>query len=281
MTTLAVFDYVDGTVVPPWSVIQQPSAGGRFSTPLGVDVPGDGPYRPEAAMRVELRPYSATNPGSTSPADGDVTDTGGFLANRSEVYGRHPTPSTTAPSLWPDPAGSERWYGWSVYVPAGHVTAPDGTLWLNTVQWKGLHGGSPPLAMEINRDNWRLGGTKGGGSLPDIGTLGPINPGTWTNFVIGINHSPNPAVGWVEAWVNRELVLPRTTIATMDYQGDGVTPDPTYFKQGIYRNSNWDVTHVLHFAPAIIATSRLDFGLALSPPAVSGVTVGEHWGALV
>lgn len=248
------------TAAPPWQVEQEPAspgAGGtlqtsRISVAAAGSVPGTGTYKPAGqAMRVELRRYET----STGATDGDVTDTGGFLANRSEVYARHASPGNTAPELWPDPVGAVRWYGFSLLVPAGHTFASD-AKWLTFTQWKGRDGSSPPVGLEINHSNLRLGGARANASLLPVTDLGAAVTGTWTRLVVGLRFSPDPAIGWVEAWRDGAQIVSPTSVATMDYQVDGVTPDPIYLKQGIYRDTAWTVTHVLWFGPTKMGRTR-------------------------
>lgn len=247
-------------VLTAWRAAQKPSLGAsgpvqedRIRTVDPAAVPGTGRYRPTGrALRVELRPYE-TSPGARN---GDVYNSSGQLANRAEVYARNPvgTWGGTAPVNWPDPVGSERWYTFDVYVPTDFATATD-TRWLTFAQWKGLYGGSPPIALEIKRDGFRLGGARTNtGFIPADGNLGKMTKGAWTRIVVGMKHSPDPATGWVEVWRDGALALPRTKVATMDRANGGA--DPTYLKQGIYRDSRWTTTHVLHFGPTTISAER-------------------------
>jgi len=185
-------------------------------------------------MRVELRP-------------GDVTDTGGYLANRAEVYARHAT-RATAPERWPDPIGSVRWYSIDLYIPKGFCTSDRAADWLVLTQWKGLNGGSPPLALEIKRQSLDLGGKRIRRSL------GPLQKGRWTRIVVGMKLSPNPRQGWVQVARDGRRVMPRERLATMDaYEKDGVRePDPIYLKQGLYRSAGWRCRQVLYFGPTVV-----------------------------
>jgi hypothetical protein len=142
--------------------------------------------------------------------------------------------------------GSERWYTLRVYFPASFPLRSDAT-WLDFTQWKGYHGGTPPIALEIKRSNLRLGGDRGNrGLIPNAGNLGPIALGHWTKITVGMHLSTSSTDGWVEAYRDGTLVVPRTPMATMDtYEG---APDPIYLKQGIYRSAAWDVGQVLYFS---------------------------------
>jgi hypothetical protein len=226
----------------PWQGEEVP-APGRLQR---VAAPGPATGRPASqVLRFELRP-------------GDVwTDTDGYRANRCEVYGRAGQPWSTPGNQWPDPAGSERWYGFRLFVPADFATVTTADPWLVFTQWKGLRGGSPPIALEVKRSGLRLGGTRTNtGKIPGDGALGTIVKGAWTQLAVGLSLSPDPAVGWVEVWRDGAQALPRTAVATMDLVNG--QPDPVYLKQGIYRDPAWTVPHVLYFGPTAVGTARTD-----------------------
>jgi hypothetical protein len=233
-----------------------PTQAGRIRIVTGSDVPGAGAAKPTGAMRVELKPYEST----LGARDGDVTVTSGYAANRAEVYGRYPdTPATsTPPSDWPDPVGSERWYSFSLLVPVGFVFATDSN-WIVITQWKGLRGGSPPIAIEIKRGALRLGGTRANSRLiPNDGNLGKIVPGQWTHLEIGLKFATDPAQGWVEVYRDGGHVIPRTTLATMDTTptSNGRAPDPIYLKQGIYRARSWKTDAIVYFGPMVVTRTK-------------------------
>jgi Polysaccharide lyase len=217
-----------------WAHVQEPSVDGEPQSDRITIAPS--PTSEDRVLRVELRP-------------GDVQESGGYEANRAEVYDRHASPgSSTPPEEWPDPVGSVRWYDFTVHLPTDFATADD-DKWLDLTQWKGYRGGSPPLALEVKRNQLRLGGTEGSDSL------GRVDKGEWTRLTFGIRWSPDDD-GWVEVWRDGELVVERTAGPTMDVVDD--EPDPVYLKQGIYRTKDWDVTHVVYFGPLTIATTRDD-----------------------
>jgi hypothetical protein len=233
-----------------------PTESGRISIVTGSAIPGSGSARPTGAMRVELKPYESTS----GARDGDVTVTSGYAANRAEVYGRYPdTPATGTPaSDWPDPVGSERWYSFALLVPVGFQFATDSN-WIVLTQWKGLRGGSPPVALEIKRGALRLDGTRTSGRLvPNNGNLGKIVPGRWTRLTVGLKLSPDPAQGWVNVYRDGVEVVPRTTLATMDTTktAAGPVPDPIYLKQGIYRARSWKTDATLYFGPMVVTRTR-------------------------
>lgn len=180
-------------------------------------------------------------------------DSSGYIASRAEVYGRQAVPASTTPAdEWPDPAGSTRWYQFDVFLPEDFPTATD-TSWLVLAQWKGLHGGSPPIAIEVNRDRLRLGGARANqGLVPNGGDLGTIDRGAWTRLQVGLTFSTTSATGGVEVWRDGVPVLDRLPLATLDLV-DGIT-DPVYLKIGLYRDPNWETTHVAYFSPVLVTS---------------------------
>ena len=235
-----------------WRGIQVPDHLGKLqeSRIRLVNAPGrlDDPFRPNgSAMRVELRPFE--DPSDPGADTGDVTDTGGYIANRAEVYDRIATRETPARD-WPDPVGSVRWYAWSMYLPPGFAESDQ--AWLDLTQWKGLNSGSPAVAV----------GTKGSEIVLDgakvYGDLVPIVTGRWLRFVIGMKLSAQPDSGWITVSVNGRTVVPRRAATTMNtaYVDGKDQVDPMYFKQGIYRSSAWTTTQVAYFGPVEIGTDQ-------------------------
>lgn len=230
------------TLTPTWQAEQEP-APDRMR--LVTDVPGDGRKPAGPVLRVELRRFES----SEGRRDGDVVTTGGYSANRAEVYDRHAR-RETPPAQWPDPVGSTRWYGFDLFVPADFVEDDTGVVWFSLLQWKGLDSGQPPIALEIKRGHLDLGGASG------RHFLGPLKKGQWERVVVGVHFDPG-AAGWVEVYRDGVQVLARTSRPTMNRRADG-TVDPAYLKLGIYRSTKWQVTHVLYFGPLSIGTSRDD-----------------------
>jgi hypothetical protein len=181
---------------------------------------------------------------------GDVTRTGDYKASRAEVFGRIASRGTD-PKRWPDPVGSTRWYAFSLYLPKGFCTGPD-TRWLTITQWKGLNGGSPPVALEVAGGRLELGGKH------IHRPLGALPIGRWTRLVVGMHLSPDAKEGWVEVIRDGRTVVNRTSSATMDsYVKNGEKlVDPIYLKQGIYRSSAWRCKQAIYFGPPSITSSR-------------------------
>ena len=234
-----------------WTAAQYPSVNGvaqpsRIQFGPAPGSPSDPNLPTTSVARFELDPYY-TAPGL---AAGDVTDTGGYLANRVEVYGRYGGPALPA-DQWPDPVGSVRWYSFSVYIPADFPTSTSSSQWFDFTQWKGLNTGSPPVAMEIRGTNFYLGGSNSSQNL------GSIDPGTWTHFVVGMDFSTSSSTGWASVYKNGSLLIDQYPTQTMNtWTVAGVTgADPNYLKMGIYRSKTWNVTQVIDLTPMTIGTT--------------------------
>ena len=219
-------------------------------TPSGTSVPVNR-ARPNTAAAAILAGDTFVIPG------GDVNDSGSdYATSRVEVFARFANSSNDAPASWPDPVGSTRYYSWRQYVGADFPTHEGVNWWEDLMQFKGAFTGSPPLGLDVYHSTYRLGGVLGGYT-----GLGAINKGAWDWFVIGVKWSPDATVGWIEVWRNGVQVMARRTQATMFYKGDGVTPDPIYVKQGIYRDSAWTDTQVVYYSPLVIADTPAAVGL--------------------
>ena len=240
----------DNVASTGWTAAQYPSDEG-VPQPTRIEfgpAPGlpDDPNLPTTNVaRFQLNPYSTT-PGAK---DGDVTNTGGDLTNRVEVYGR--AAGWLPAAEWPDPVGSIRWYSFSVYIPADFPTSTSSKQWFLFTQWKGWSSGTPPVDMQIEGDHFYLGGKHADDDL------GAVDPGTWTHFVVGLNFSGSTATGWATVYVDGSLVVDQKPTQTMNtYWSNGVdTVDPDYLKMGIYRSTTWHVTQVIYLTPLTIGTT--------------------------
>ena len=184
---------------------------------------------------------------------GDVSDSGGnYDTSRSEVRGDYATPSSTVPRLWPHPYNSVRFLDFQIMLPTSLFPTPTGTDWVVLTQWKGQYGGSPPVSLEASTaGTFKLQL----GSAPDI-NFGNLTRNVWHRITLGALLSPDPTVGWVEVWFEGVNVIPRQTVATMEYQTGTTTPDPVYLKQGIYKPKEWVADHTAYFGPLTITTDQ-------------------------
>jgi hypothetical protein len=147
--------------------------------------------------------------------------------------------------------GSEYWYRWKVMFPSDY---PSVRTWQLFTQWH--HDGccgSPPVEFYVYGEELRLrvSGT-------DLWT-GRLVRGVWHEFVFRVKWSPDPNVGFVELWHNRERALARRNIATM-YAGAR-----NYLKLGLYRNETITQVGVVYHDGFIQATQQAD----VLPPVTS------------
>ena len=194
----------------------------------------------------------------------DLAFQGHGLAARLEVkfgdvyggYSDERTLITPPNSMWEDP-GNERWYRWQAMWPDGWVgdypkwdqlTDPTARSSAGSiVEWH--HDGDGPAPLYIGANNTNLWMC-----LVDFTTrlcresldLAPLLRGHWHDFVMHAKWSPDPAVGFLEMWIDGVNVLPMHRAPNM-YPGVR-----NYITVGLYRNGHigdpsllWpDNTHV-------------------------------------
>lgn len=129
-----------------------------------------------------------------------------------------------------------RYYRWMTYLPEDFTFD---SRWITLTQWhqSKIAGPSPlKLALDGRSGELQIHSREFPGDAPDVLAAVDAAPGTWHEFVVGIDWSPDAAEGWVEAWHDGEPVLPRTARATQYALADG-TPVNNHFKQGLYRDA--------------------------------------------
>jgi hypothetical protein len=131
-----------------------------------------------------------------------------------------------------EPSGSEYFYRWStMFAP----DFPSPATWQLFTQWHhDGSSGSPPVEFAVNNGRMILycSGTQVWSA--------PLVRGAWQDFIFHARWSSNPSVGFVELYLNGQLVLPRRYCAT---QFPGML---NYLKTGLYRNSTIAPTGVLY-----------------------------------
>lgn len=174
------------------------------------------------SMRLMPTPAARQGPfaGRFEVHPGDKPNFGG--GERSEVASTSPGALTHE--------GDERWYQWSMYVPPDFPT-PRGEYFI-TMQWHAGNTGSPPLAVLVSKNGTvDVGGDGADAQSRRPRTIGPLQPGRWTDYVLHVGFSRDKAKGFVEAWQNGQLTVPRYARQTM-------VDDENYLKQGIYRRAD-------------------------------------------
>lgn len=128
-------------------------------------------------------------------------------------------------------AGDENWTAISIYPAADF---PKYTHWSLVAQFKGPHTGTPPLQISLRNDEWGIYGSGRVNPRP-YWKVGVMQRGAWNDFVLHVKWSPDPAVGWFEVYYQGQLVIPKTSTATM-YLDSGVAT-PLFLSVGHYRDS--------------------------------------------
>jgi Polysaccharide lyase len=172
------------------------------------------------------------------PGDDPINSTG----ERAQIYlGTSETGATI---------GSEQWWGWSTMFPQEFEPSPDSS-WNIFVEFHQTGTRcAPPLSFEVNDKvkPTRLKFRAWGGPLDPTNctnpyrkkwNLAPLEKNTWYDFVFHVKWSPDPAVGFVQVWLNGEEVIPKVYTATM-YTDQGI-----YLVEGFYRGES-SVTSVVY-----------------------------------
>ncbi len=142
--------------------------------------------------------------------------------------------------------GSEYYYRWKVMFAKDF---PSVDTWQLFTQWH--HDGccgSPPVEFYVRGEEIRL-------SLPgtnEIPWRTKLTRGVWHEFILHAKWSPDPKVGFVELWHNKERVLPKRGAMTM-YSGQR-----NYLKLGLYRSDTVKPVGVVYHDGFIQATALSD-----------------------
>ena len=138
-------------------------------------------------------------------------------------------------------AGTDQWYGWSTLFPSDFNPTP-GTTWNYFLQWHDSlnNGCGPNIVYQVDESKTpakiRLRVRGGSVSLSTCVAqydrswyLMSLTLDHWYDFVLHVHWSADPSVGYVEGWIDGNLIIPKTYTATL-YPSDGI-----YLKQGFYR----------------------------------------------
>ena len=157
--------------------------------------------------------------------------------------------------------GDERWYEFSLQFPK----KPDSSGgWFIITQWHS-HSGSPPLALNVNKEGQLVVGGDGTDKSAHK-PIGPVPVGKWSHYVLHVKFSNSASTGFVEAWENGKLKIPKTPRATMSSESN-------YLKQGIYRDSSLSTTESVMFDYFRITGPA---GSKAATPAATGTSAEEE-----
>lgn len=150
---------------------------------------------------------------------------------RSELY------------LPPDPAGADRWYAFSIYIPEGWVNDPYRDIvaqWHEIPDWHlGETWRVPPLSLALIGGQWQIASrwdsrpVNVGGWSPPAPYGGvkeyymPLEDGAWTDWVFHVDWSWQ-SDGRMEVWKNGTQVVDRVGPNTFNDQSGN------YLKVGVY-----------------------------------------------
>jgi Polysaccharide lyase len=135
--------------------------------------------------------------------------------------------------------GDERWYTWATLFDDSF---PTNNGWQTVTQWHSDSDGVPPMGFYAENGVYYLRTTDGNSSGSGIRRLWEtkLQKNHWYRIKIHVKWSGNASVGFVEMWVDGQLVLPKTFTRNM-YPGQG-----NYFKQGYYRQFGIGGTGVVY-----------------------------------
>jgi hypothetical protein len=166
------------------------------------------------------------------PGDNVSSTTGG---ERTELLISSPTTEAYE--------GQEQFWAWSTYFPSD-FDAPRGSWNVFTQFHHAGISGQSNIHFAVREPRSRIelrvmGGDFEAPARKDF-VLALLTKGRWYDFVFHVKWSSHRSVGFVEVWVNRQRVVPKTSTPTL-YEGQSV-----YLKQGYYRAPYGGTSVVYH-----------------------------------
>jgi hypothetical protein len=144
--------------------------------------------------------------------------------------------------------GTERYYGWSVYLPKKFTDRPHTLGYFESRKsWSRL------MAFEVTGEDV-LFTTRVPYSRHWSGK-GKLTAGRWHDFAVHVLWSRDPKRGFVEMWFDGEKVVPLTKTATLRDE------NVAFFQIGLFRETS-DVPETILIDHAIEATAQAD----VTPP---------------
>jgi hypothetical protein len=164
-----------------------------------------------------------------------------------------------------EPRGAERWYAFSIYLPASWRTDRSPEI---LAQWHqdATIEGNPPLAIATYRGQWEIASTGDGRGDGQESLIGAYRTGRWTDWLVHAKWSAG-ADGVLQIWKDGKPVR-----GYADRRGPNTYAGPkgNYLKVGIYK---WDwskkrpsdtTSRVMYLDELRIATTRA--GVAIPKP---------------
>jgi hypothetical protein len=137
--------------------------------------------------------------------------------------------------------GTERYFGWSVYLPKKFTDSHHGVGYFETRNsWSQL------MAFEARGEDIQFS-TRVPYKLHWTGK-GKLTPGQWHDFAVHVLWSRDPAKGFVEVWFDGEKVVPLTKTATLRDE------NVAFFQLGFIRETS-DVPETIIIDHVVEATT--------------------------
>lgn len=139
--------------------------------------------------------------------------------------------------------GTERYFGWSAYVPRKLTDTMHAVGYFETRQsWRQL------MSFEVRGEDI-LYSTRVPYARRWSGS-GKFTPGVWHDFAVHVLWSRAPAKGFVEAWFDGEQIVPRAATATL------LDENEVFFQVGIIRETS-EIPETI-FIDRVIEATTLD-----------------------
>jgi len=137
--------------------------------------------------------------------------------------------------------GTERYFGWSVYLPKKFTNTPHALGYFETRNsWSQL------MAFEAQGEDIKFS-TRVPYKLHWTGK-GKLTPGRWHDFAVHVLWSRDPAKGFVEVWFDGENVVPLAKTATLRDE------NVAFFQIGLFRETS-DVPETIIIDHVVEATT--------------------------
>lgn len=137
--------------------------------------------------------------------------------------------------------GTERYFGWSIYLPKKFTDTPHSLGYFETRNsWSQL------MAFEATGEDIKFS-MRVPYKLHWTGK-GKLTPGRWHDFAVHVLWSRDPAKGFVEVWFDGEKVVPLTKTATLRDE------NVAFFQVGLFRETS-DVPETIVIDHVIEATT--------------------------
>lgn len=137
--------------------------------------------------------------------------------------------------------GEEAFYGFSVFLPSTFTTLDK---WRLVIQFKAHDTGSPPISINLRGINWLLNYRPTATSNVLHKWKAPFRKNVWEKFMLHVNWNTDPRIGFIELYLNDNLVVPKFHTSTIHIQNG--RPVDNFVALGLYRDSSIAVTDVIY-----------------------------------